>query len=83
MSLSVKWIDRNREPTEPADPNYPNGIDLNLTRRRKGCRTELPYPAKRCGYYSVLCESCGSSAVITTAGRRDDPKSVRIPCKPN
>ena len=83
MSISVKWIDRFREPTQAPDPKYPNGIDINLVAKgdRKSCRTELPYPAKRCGHYLLECDQCGYRAVITTAGRPDDPKSVRLPCK--
>jgi C4-type Zn-finger protein len=45
--------------------------------------TELPYPAKRCGIYLVVCERCGYSAAITTAGRPDDPRKVTLPCKLN
>jgi hypothetical protein len=85
VSISVKWIDRFREPTQPPHRQFPNGVDISLCAHsgEKFCETALPYPAKRCGYYSVLCETCGFSAVITTAGRPDDPKSVRLPCKLN
>lgn len=82
MSISVKWIDRYREPMQRADPKYPRGMDIDLTRKgQKSCHAELPYPARRCGYYSLLCETCGYTALVTTAGRPDDPKSVRLPCK--
>lgn len=83
MSISVKWIDRFREPTQPPNPAHPNGIDVDMAGGRKSCVADLPYPAKRCGYWSVLCEKCGYTALITTAGRVDDPKSVRLPCKMN
>lgn len=81
--ISVKWIDRFREPTQKPNPEYPNGIDIDLTKgAQPACQTDLPYPAKRCGYFSVLCKTCGYSAVITTAGRPDDPRTVKLPCLP-
>lgn len=81
-AFKVTWIDRKREPQNPADPRYPNGIDLDMTRGEPAnCSTALPYPAKRCGYYYVECTICGKNAVITTAGRRDDPRSVKLACK--
>lgn len=82
-NISVKWIDRFREPTQPPNPKYPNGIDVDMARdARQACLADLPYPAKRCGYFSVLCETCGYTAIITTAGRIDDPRTVKLPCKP-
>jgi hypothetical protein len=83
VSISVKWIDRFREPTQPPNPAHPNGIDVDMAKGRKSCVTDLPYPAPRCGYYSLLCLTCGYTALVTTAGRVDDPKTVRLPCKPN
>ena len=82
-SFKVQWIDRRREPQCPPNPLYPNGIDLDGASRLgiATCRTDLPYPAKRCGFYYVECTICGSNAMITTAGRSDDPRSVHIPCK--
>lgn len=79
--IDVKWIDRFRDPTQPPNPEHPNGVDIDLSKgAREACLAELPYPAKRCGYYSVMCNRCGYSAVITTAGRSDDPRSVKLPC---
>ena len=41
----------------------------------------LPYPAKRCGQYYVECRICGFNAIITTAGRPDDPQIIiKMPC---
>lgn len=80
--IDVKWIDRGREPTEKPNPDFPNGINVDLTSgEQKACLTTLPYPAKRCGYYFVHCKTCDYSAVITTAGRPDDPRTVKLPCK--
>lgn len=79
----VEWIDGNRLAEFPADPDCPNGIHVDLSgRAHKSCKVNLPYPARRCGYYSVRCPMCHMSVLVTTAGRADDPRSVRIACKP-
>jgi hypothetical protein len=82
-SFKINWIDSGREPKCAPNPAYPNGIDLDGAKELGGstCKTDLPYPAKRCGYYYVECNICGYSLVITTAGRPDDPRSVLVPCK--
>jgi hypothetical protein len=75
---------RGYEPTQPPNPAYPNGIDIDMTggdRLAQGCKTSLPYPAKRVGYYVVTCAKCHMKTIITTAGRPDDPKSVKLACK--
>jgi hypothetical protein len=79
--FKVEWIDLEREPKNAPDPNYPNGIHIDVSQGKKSCMTALPYPAKRCGQYYVECQKCGTNALVTTAGRVDDPKSVRLPCK--
>jgi len=80
--IHVSWIDRGSEATQPPNPDYPDGVDLDVTRGAKPfCETALPYPAKRCGYYTVACDVCGFTAMVTTAGRPDDPRSIRLPCK--
>jgi hypothetical protein len=45
------------------------------------CSVALPHPAKRCGYYLVKCVACGQNALVTTAGRPDDPKSLKLACR--
>jgi hypothetical protein len=81
-NLRVAWVDRGYEPTCKPDPNFPEGIDLDLTNgQRRACHTDLPYPAKRCGYFAVNCSVCGLTAAVTTAGRPDDPRSVKVACK--
>jgi hypothetical protein len=82
-SFKVEWIDGHREAQFPPNPAYPNGVDLDVAPRPgvPTCHIDLPYPAKRCGLYHVECAICGSNAMITTAGRSDDPRSVRIPCR--
>lgn len=84
--MKVTWIDRWREPQEPPNPDYPNGIDLDLSQGAGTgftCAVDLPYPARRIGFYLIDCEICGQKLVVTTAGRPDDPRSVKIACNPH
>ncbi len=82
QAIEVNWIDRGREPQCPPDPAYPKGIDLDCSGgARVTCKTDLPYPAKRCGYFVVGCATCGQKIIITTAGRPDDPRSVKMACQ--
>ena len=81
QALKVEWIDRGREPKCPPNPEYPNGVDLDLSGGLEGCKIDLPYPAKRCGVYVVSCAICGLSWGCTTAGRPDDPRSIKVPCR--
>lgn len=80
MPFKIDWIDREREPQCPPDPRFPNGIDVDVSAGRLSCETALPYPAPRCGMFYVECQVCGANAMITTAGRLDDPRSARLPC---
>jgi hypothetical protein len=81
-NIKIVWIDRGREPQCPSDPAYPDGKHVDLSGGlKKACAADLPYPAARCGYYTVQCRTCGFSVIITTAGRLDDPRSVKLPCK--
>ncbi|MBR0883890.1 hypothetical protein ACVMGC_000966 [Bradyrhizobium barranii subsp. barranii] len=82
--LHVHWVDRGYEPKHPPNPQYPDGVDVDLTggdRLARNCKTSMPYPAKRVGYFVVTCGKCHFKTIITTAGRPDDPRSVRLPCK--
>lgn len=79
--FNIKWIDREREPENPPNPAYPIGIDIDLSEGATvTCKSKLPYPAKRIGFYLVKCNTCGFSTMITTAGRIDDPRSVTLAC---
>lgn len=81
--LKVRWIDHGRKPTQKSNPLYPKGIDLDLSKGADMCCAQaLPYPAKRCGMFMVTCELCGLKVAISTAGRPDDPRSVKLACKP-
>ena len=81
MSLIVKWFDAGLEPKSEPDPAYPHGIDIDVSEGAKPtCSTALPYPARRIGHFMVTCDRCKVSAALTTAGRPDDPRSIRVPC---
>ena len=81
QQFQIHWNDAGREPQCASHPEYPHGIDLDVSEgETTTCTVELPYPAKRCGHYDVSCSLCGYRAIITTAGRADDPRSVKLPC---
>lgn len=79
--LRFEWFDSGRSPKVKPNPKFPKGVDIDASVGLKSCRTDLPYPAKRIGHYFVKCDVCGTTAVVTTAGRPDDPRSVTLPCK--
>lgn len=80
--IDVLFIDSGREPTQKPDPKHPNGKRINLaTVLQKTCTRNLPYPAPRCGAYEVTCRKCGYRAIVTVAGRADDPSMITMPCK--
>lgn len=78
----IEWFDLERTAHEPTNPEFPDGIRLDLSEGALfTCCCHLPYPAKRCGQYHIGCMVCGNTTAITTAGRKDDPRSVRFACK--
>ena len=80
--VKVAWVDAKRDPKCPPDPRYPSGVDLDCSNGEKpACKFDLPYPAKRCGYYYVECTKCKTNLIITTAGRADDPLSITMACQ--
>lgn len=79
--FKIELINRQGPATEKANKRYPNGIEMDVTEGRKGCVVTLPYPAEERGHWMVKCRSCGSQMLITAAGRRDDPRSLKIPCR--
>ena len=95
--ISVEWIDRGREPSRLPNPSMPNGAKVDFAysgvtpvqpyenpfEEATGavCEVSLPYPAKRCGVYVIECGICGLRVGCTTAGRPDDPRLARLPCK--
>jgi hypothetical protein len=85
MTLRVEWLDEGREAQAPPDPRYPDGIDFDAADPDvKSCFTFLrPYPAPRCGKFLIKCDVCGWVGLLSTAGRPDDPRSLRVRCKGN
>lgn len=84
MAFKIEWIDRGRDPQNAPNPDYPKGIDLDLSQgATKSCSTPLPYPAKRIGHFLIECKECGLRVSCTTAGRADDPSSIKVACKGN
>jgi hypothetical protein len=80
--FTIDWRDSGFEPECAPNPDYPEGIDLDVTRGAMlRCRAPLPYPAKRVGVYTVRCTICGFQTGCTTAGRADDPRSITLPCR--
>jgi hypothetical protein len=78
----VEWVDGGRKPTAPSNPKYPNGLDVEaFVPGQTTCYLKLAYPAKQCGVYHIRCRVCHLTAVVTTAGRRDDPRSIKLACK--
>lgn len=81
-ALVAEWLDFEREPQCPPDPDYPNGKDVDAARGKTPCcRIEFACPAPRCGAWQVTCRLCGLTAMVTTAGRPDDPRSLTMACK--
>ena len=78
----IEWFDSGIEPKAASNPDYPRGIDIDISDgKRPSCFVALPYPAKRIGRYLIKCRTCGLSGIVTTAGRPDDPRSVKLACK--
>ncbi len=81
QQFKIDWVDHHREPQCKPNPDYPDGIDIDVTQGEETtCTVALPYPARRCGLYIVACTLCGYRMALTTAGRPDDPRSVKLPC---
>lgn len=81
--IGIRWAKRGDKARSPANPAYPAGMTVDLTGgRQPQCAVPLPYPAKEVGTWLVRCETCGFAAAVTAAGRADDPREVRLPCKP-
>lgn len=82
MTFHIRWHDFGREPKCKPNPDYPDGIDVDLSAGAEAtCSLALDHPTKRCGAYTVHCRDCGLFVVVTTAGRPDDPRSVKLGCR--
>ena len=80
--FTFEWIKRGDRPINPPNPDYPNGIEVNM-RLRPGpvCHIDLPYPAKEVGTHIITCNECGRRVAITAASRADDPRVLVVTCK--
>lgn len=80
----IEWVDAGLEPECEPDPRYPQGIDLDLVKdpQLPSCSTALPYPARRIGMFMIQCRFCQIAVGCTTAGRPDDPRSIKFNCLP-
>lgn len=80
--VSVEWIDAGRAAQCPADPAFPEGVTIDLRGGQISphCVAKFKYPAVHCGRWVISC-TCGYSAIVTAAGRADDPRVALIPCK--
>jgi hypothetical protein len=83
MTIDVVFLDSGRDPTEKTNPDFPDGVLVNLAPHAlaKTCTRNVPYPAPRFGVYSITCRKCKLNVAITVAGRTDDPNAVTLPCK--
>jgi len=83
QKFKIVWHDAFREPQVAPNPAYPDGKDVVDPGWRPdlfACETPLPYPARRCGAYVCECEECGFRIAVSTAGRPDDPRSLKFAC---
>ena len=79
--FTIHWQDAGREPRCAPNPAHPRGIDVDASEGAAAtCFAPLPYPARRCGAFLVKCDVCGQTVMITTAGRPDDPRSIKLAC---
>lgn len=83
VTIDVKFNDSGRKATQLANPKYPNGQDVSVAENvlQKTCCRNLPYPAPGVGTYSVICRKCHFTALVSVAGRADDPRTITLPCK--
>jgi len=86
-NLSATWLPRSggRPPTQPADPAWPKGQDIDFADGRSDvptCAATLPWVDNKIGLYLVDCSFCGQRVAITVAGRKDDPLATRLVCMP-
>lgn len=82
-TFTISWGWRSRLPARnPPNPDYPYGMALDVSKGAADtCSVDLPYPAQGVGTHVVRCDLCGFVAVITAAGRADDPTKIKLPCK--
>jgi len=84
--FTIVWKDREGEPKNPPNPNYPDGMtaDLRKDKEQRGCFVDIPYPSgrKNVGLWLLTCKRCKLAVAITAASRPDDVRLAILPCKP-
>lgn len=82
MALSCEFKPSGRGKARCApNPEYPEGVDINLADGAVSCHADIPYPAPECGIFVVSCDTCKWSIGITAAGRPDDPRTIQLACR--
>lgn len=79
----IKWFDRGRPPQSPPNPDYPNGVDIDMSGGAMVCCVfDIPYPSghTNIGSWVIECGRCHKTVIVTAASRPDDPKSVKVAC---
>jgi len=80
-NMKVIFLDSEREPKCPPNPDYPHGMYVDMSQgAERTCEVKIPYPAPRCGVMVVECLKCGLRNGVTVAGRPDDPRKVKLAC---
>lgn len=81
MTLKAEFFTEGKKPTQPPDPAYPNGIDVDISKGKSPwCWIRLP-KVETTGLMLVTCEECDLRIMITMAGRPDDARSYRMACR--
>jgi hypothetical protein len=81
VNLKAHWISRGRSAQNEPDPAFPDGIEVDMSRGLKHCALKLDYPAPHVGSWLVTCAKCEQRILVTAAGRRDDPRLIKLACK--
>lgn len=82
--FSIEFMPSGRGKAQcPSDPKFPQGkiFDLRLIENVASCDVDLEWPSPECGAWVIRCQECKSSALVTCAGRKDDPIKIKINCK--
>lgn len=85
MTLEAKGFFSGKPPRHDPDPRYPKGMDVDSSVPGKpACSITLPqYPAPSTGNWLITCATCGLRCLVSCAGRVDDARTVKVPCKGN
>lgn len=71
-----------RRPRSPANPAYPNGLDLDMAYgATPACVVELPQYPGQLGHYELRCLTCGFATRVAGTGRPDGGKLMRVACR--